>query len=277
METNSCLWKLGRRVLLASVLFSSNVFAGYVYDLSQKEFSGSGSDDTSTKILVDGAKIKMSGFDDSNEVIFDGSSQALMVVDHGKKSYIQMDKKSIEEFSAKLKEAMAEMERQLESVPPAQRKMMERMMKNKMPSMDQPKIETSVKRTGETDTISGYEAEKIEVSSSDGSSQELWVVPWSEIGGAEGIADAFTGMSSLFDELMGAISQMPMAGFAGGQAKSGWLDDLKSLEGFPVMAKAYDKGGKLISETLLSGIEEQAIDASEFKAPKGYKKQKMKM
>lgn len=274
MSNRSCLLKLGRGVLLASVVFVSNAFAGYVYDLSQKEANG---EDTNTKILVDGSKIKMLGFDASNEVIFDGSSQALILVDHGKKSYLQMDKESIAELTAKLEEAMAEMERQLESVPPAQRKMMERMMKGKMPQVDQPKIETTVKRTGETDTVAGYEAEKVEVSISDGTSQELWVVPWSEIGGAEGIADAFTGMSSLFDDLMGALSQGPMSGFAGGKSNSGWLEKLKSLEGFPVMAKAYDEAGKLVSETMLSNLEEKDIAAAEFKAPKGYKKQKLKM
>lgn len=278
MFTYCCLAKLGRSVLLASVFFVSNAFAGYVYDLSQKEVSGSGKEeDTIAKIFVDGGKIKMSGLGENNEVIFDGSSMALILVDHKKKSYLQMDQESIAELTSKLNDAMAEMERQLESVPPAQRKMMERMMKGKMPSMDQPKVETSVNRTGETDTIAGYKAEKVEVNSSDGSKQELWVVPWSKLGGSEEISEAFTGMSSLFDDLMGALSQGPMSGFAGGKSQSGWVDKLKGLEGFPVMAKAYDQAGKLVSETLLSDIEEVDIAASEFKAPKGYKRQKMKM
>ncbi|MDQ8201748.1 DUF4412 domain-containing protein [Pelagicoccus sp. SDUM812003] len=276
MSIHSCLQKLGRSVLLASVFLVSNAFAGHVYNLTHSDSEGGGEAESAT-ILVDGAKVKMSGLDEDSEVIFDGSSNTLIMVNHAEKSYLKMDKESIEELSAKLSQAMEEMERQLANVPPAQRKMMERMMKGKMPAMDEPEIETTVNRTGETDTVAGYEAEKVEVSSTDGSSQELWVVPWSKLGGAEDISQAFTGMSSLFDDLMGALSQGPMAGFVDGKLKSGWLGKLQSLEGFPVMAKVYDQAGELVSETLLSDIEERAIAGSEFKAPKGYKMQKMKM
>lgn len=269
---------LGRGVLLASAFFVNQLFGGYVYDLSQTDYSkGKSGKESVTTILVDGAKIKMSGFDATSEMIFDGESKTMMMVDHGRKSYFEMDQESIAEITSKLKDAMAEMERQLANVPPAQREMMERMMKGKMPGAGEERPTNTVKRTGEKDTISGYKVEKVEVSSSDGSGQELWVVPWSELKGSEELADAFKGMSSIYDELLGALSQGPMAGMIGQKMQSGWFNELKSIEGFPVAAKSFNQAGKLVSETMLSGIEEKDVDASEFTAPKKYKKQKFKM
>ncbi len=278
MRNQSCICKLGRYFVLAWLVVGSNVFAGYVYDLSQTEYQDNKpSAVENISILVDGVKMKLSGMEKSNEMIFDGGSKAMVVLDHERKSYFQIDEKSVAEISAKLDAAMAEMEAQLANMPPAQRAMMENMMKGKMPQGGQERPESTIVRTGKFDTISGYKAERVDVQSSDGKSQELWVAPWSALGGSEEVVDAFSGMSSLFNEMLGAFSQGPMAGMFSQRMQSGWMDKLKELDGFPVASKTFDQAGKLVSETMLSNIEEREIPASEFNVPKGYKQQKMKM
>lgn len=278
MTTRSSAWRLGLYFVLASLFAGSNGFAGFVYELSQTDYKGrKGSEETKISILVDGARMKMSGMGESGEMVFDGGSKSLMILDHSRKSYFQMDQESMAEMVGKLNAAMAEMEEQLASLPPAQRAMMEKMMKGKMPSVGQARPVSTVVRTGEMDTVSGNKAEKVEVKSSDGTSQELWVAAWSDLKGSDEVMDAFTGMSSLINEMLGAFSQGPMAGMFSQRMQSGWMSDLKELEGFPVVSKSFDDAGKLISETVLSNIEEQEIPASEFQAPKGYKKQKIKM
>ena len=266
----------GRGLLAASMLLLvSQAFGGYVYEFSQ---SGKGEKEGAAKIFVDGSKIKVAGFDEgAGEVIFDGKSQEMTIVNHKERSFMQLDRKTIEQLSAKIGDAMAQMEAQLAQMPPAQREMMERMMKDKMPTQAQAAPEPSILRTGVSDTVAGYKAEKIELAMPGGEKHELWVAPWKELKGSEGIADAFNGMSQLFDKMLSAFSQGPMGGMMSERMSSGWLDQLHALGGFPVMTRELNRAGKVVSETALQGIEEQDLAAADFKAPKGYKRQKIEM
>lgn len=260
----------GRRLVAASVLLlATRAFGGYVYELSPTESS----DAPGSRILVEGSKLKMALAGGSeSDVVYDGASQELLIINHKSKSYIGLDKGQIDKFSKQLSDAMAQMEQQLANVPPAQRKMMEKMMKDRMPQMGE-KIEVSVSRTGETETIAGYDTEKVEVRAGD-TRQELWVVDWAELEGSEQISAGMEGMSELFSGMMSAMSQSPMGKLFEGQ-QANLFGQFKEIGGFPVRSREYDASGKLVSELDLKGIESVSIDASEFRAPKGYKRQKM--
>lgn len=277
MANHKNIITLGRCLVAASVLVVSQTFAGYVYDLSQTEFrNGKEAAENDMKIMVEDSKVKMSGYgENEGEMIYDGSDQSMLIVDHKRKSYMKLDKKTIDDLAAQLKGAMAQMEEQLANMPPAQRKMMEKMMKDRMPKAAEPKAELSISRTGEKDTVAGYKAEKVELSSPDGVRRELWVTPWTELKGSEEITSSFEGMAEFFESMISAFSQGPMAGMMQNQAQTDWLDQMHKLEGFPVKTREYNAAGKVESETTLTGIEERDIADSEFKAPKGYKRQKM--
>src|SRR5690606_1935590 len=128
-----------------------------------------------------------------------------IILDHKRKSYTLLDKETVDEMAAQIQGAMAQMEEQLANMPPAQRKMMEGMMKNRMPQLGGEKLELIVKRTGDEDTIAGYEAERVDVSTSEGKQRELWVAPWSELEGSKEIAGSFTGMATMFESMMSAF------------------------------------------------------------------------
>ena len=61
--------------------------------------------------------------------IFDGGKQVLYIVDPARKTYMEMTKADVDQLSAQLQGAMAQMKAQLEKLPPAQRAQMEAMMK----------------------------------------------------------------------------------------------------------------------------------------------------
>ena len=65
-------------------------------------------------------------------VVFDGSKQILYMIDPGAKSYSEMTKADVDAAGARLGGAMAEMQKALESMPPAQRAQMEAMMKGRL-------------------------------------------------------------------------------------------------------------------------------------------------
>lgn len=263
---------MGRRLVAASVLlFATHAFGGYVYELAPSESS----DAPGSRIMVEGSKLKMAlGGSRESDIVYDGAAKELLIIDHKRKSYVGLGKEQIDKLSQKLTDAMAQMEQQLANVPPAQRKMMENMMKDRMPQLAE-QVEVLVSRTGETETIAGYNAEKVEVKTGD-TRQELWVVDWADLEGSEQISAGMEGMSELFSGLMSTLSQSPMGNMFEGQ-QANLFGQFKEIGGFPVRTREYDASGKLVSELALKGIESVSIDASEFRAPKGYKRQKMGM
>lgn len=268
---------MGRCLAAASVFLAAEALGGFVYDMAQTEFKGGKpGESVATEIKVEGSKIKMSGLGDENsEFIYDGTQQAMLILDHKRKSFMQLDKQTIDQIASQLGEAMKQMEEQMAAMPPAQRAMMEKMMKGKMPQGAEAQPELTVTRTGEKDTLSGFKAEKVEVGSAAGKQRELWVAKWSDLKGSEEVGEAFKGMSELFAGMMSAFSQGPMSQMFQRGGETNWIEQVQKLEGFPVLTREFDAAGKILSETALSQIREMAIPASEFEAPKGYKRQKL--
>jgi hypothetical protein len=64
-----------------------------------------------------------------NVTIFDGDKQVLYIVDPARKTYMEMTKADVDRLSVQMQGSMAQMQAQLEKMPPAQRAQMEAMMK----------------------------------------------------------------------------------------------------------------------------------------------------
>lgn len=260
------------RVLLCSFLLAvSFAQAGYTYEFVEKDSAGVGSTMT---VLVDGKSIRMSGGGGSDETIYQSDKEALLVLEHDRKEYLLIDKKAVVKISSEIEKAMAEMEEQLAMVPPAQRQMMEQMMKGSL--QQAPALpEVEIKRTGETDSIAGYECERVEIFADGIKTREAWIAPWDALEGADDIKVVFKSMSGMFEEMTKAFSQGPMAGMFASLGEAGAFEKLEELEGFPVKAVELDSRGNTSSETLLQTVTETDFDKDTFKAPKGYKRQKL--
>ncbi len=68
----------------------------------------------------------------SQVVIFDGTKQVLYMIDPAAKTYTEMTKADVDAAGAQLGDAMAQMQKALEGMPPAQRAQMEAMMKGRL-------------------------------------------------------------------------------------------------------------------------------------------------
>ena len=65
----------------------------------------------------------------TNVTIFDAGKQVLYIVDPARKTYMEMTKADVDRMSAQMQGSVAQMQAQLEKMPPAQRAQMEAMMK----------------------------------------------------------------------------------------------------------------------------------------------------
>ncbi|MDO8543446.1 MAG: DUF4412 domain-containing protein [Opitutaceae bacterium] len=114
--------------------------------------------------------------------------------------------------------------------------------------------EATLEKTGETEKILGYTAEKY-ISTYQGSKTELWL--------AEGLG-SFTGMA-----------KNPMGGGRGGSAPKAWERSLAGKPLFPLRVVDRDKSGKESFRMEATSIDKQALPDGMFTPPADYQKMDM--
>jgi len=276
---SSLLARVASCVFAGAFLLSAVASAGYVYTMHEGA-SGEEGAGASVRILADGGKVKFSNLGDvSADMVYDAKRNAMTMIDHREKRYMEIDQATVRRISEQIKRAMEQYEQALASAPPAQREMMERMMKERMPQLGAAERveEVEVRETDETKEVGGYEARLFEVAEDGRKARELWVAPWSSVPGSEDVAEAFEGMSSLFGEMVRSFSEGPLGGLFARGMESSWLAELKSVAGFPVLTREFDGAGQLVSETKLGAVEQREFDGSEFEPPEGYRRQNLDM
>ncbi|HVG69863.1 MAG TPA: hypothetical protein VM819_03105, partial [Vicinamibacterales bacterium] len=98
--------------------------------ITQRVTSGGAPITVRTQIEATRTRTEMAGPNGVvNVTIFDGGKQVLYIVDPAGKTYMEMTKADVDRLSAQMQGSMAQIQAQLEKMPPAQRAQMEAMMK----------------------------------------------------------------------------------------------------------------------------------------------------
>ncbi len=175
------------------------------------------------------------------------------------KTYSEMTFAELEKFvqqaMSKSDEKMAAFREKMKNMPEEQRKMMEKMMGDKMPGQAK-EGSLDVKNAGEKKTIGGYSCTRYVVSREGKEQMEFWTTK---------DVKAFDSMRKDFEEYTKRMSAMnPMIG-------KGYFEAIRKIEGFPMETKM----GDIVSD--VTKIEKRSIPASEFEVPAGYTKVKSKL
>jgi hypothetical protein len=188
------------------------------------------------------------------------------IIDDQRKAYREMDKASMQNTMDQAGAAMKQMQERMKNMPPEQRAQMEKMMGANMPGMAPGKKDVyESKDTGKSDTVDGRKCRVWNLLKNAKLQEEVCVVPFSALPGKEDFQKTFKELAEAFEGLAGAIPG------AGDQTKA-----RSAINGYPVRVRPYDDAGKLRGvETVLKTWKEEAIPASTFDVPAGYKKQEM--
>lgn len=259
--------------LLAGMLLPTFLHAGWVYEMEKTE--GDGEPET-IRMYVQGDQLAVED-PSGHSMIYDRASQSMQVVDHGNETYTVIDQATIENMSERLDQAMEQYEKALEKVPAAQREMMERMMKERMPDLAEAKEkaerETSIRTPGESKKVGGYKAILSEYYVDGTKGGEFWTVPWDKLKGSEAVAASFKDFSGFVDGMMKALSRGPAGDFIDAQSGAqNLLRQIGELDGFPVLTRTFGEEGNLLNETVLKGVESRDIESKTFRAPDNYKR-----
>jgi len=262
-------------ILTAALLgFSGIAHAGVIIKI-QNENVSSGKPAESSVMKIEGNRMRADSGAETT-MIFLGDTDEMYIVDHNKKTYMVMDRETIEAMGAKMSEAMKQMEAALANVPPEQREMMEKMMKGKMKGMPSstPRSEPVVTSLGQSDTVSGIGCEWQQVSRDDVVELKACVGQYSDFPASDDVRQISEEMKEFVSSLTEAVSSITSGPGPLGAVMASPMSAM-ALDGFPLISEHF-QDGKLANRTRFQSVEEGSISGEEFTPPSGYKKQDIK-
>lgn len=200
-------------------------------------------------------KFKSADLTNGEDMILRFDKELMWNINHKDKTYTEM---TFADMQQGMKNMQSAFEEQMKKMSPEERKAMQEMMGKGMGKMffDQSSIEISLKRTGKTKTILGYDCEQVYFNLDDMPMLEMWV----------------TTKLSMGSEWIDIYEKMVMMRFK-------ISAEARKLRGLPLVSKVTTEMGmgKMETITETTRVVKTAVADSEFEVPKGYKKQSMKM
>lgn len=182
----------------------------------------------------------------------------LYIIDESDKSYITFDKATMEQVAKKLNAALAQ-------VPPEVRAQLEQQLGGGQ------KWTVDIKDTGKSDKVDGRTCKLWDVTRDGQLDEQICVVPYSALPGKEDFQTVFASFAKSFEEFAKSVPMLA------GKMENEFSAQLKA-NGFPVRRRAYGAENKLSDdETLVKVWREEAVPASMFEIPAGYKQKQMDM
>ena len=212
-------------------------------------------------------------------VLFFGETDEMYMVDHKKRTYLVMDRETIEALGEQMSQVMKQMEAALAQVPPEQRAMMEKMMKDKMggDSSYEPPSEPVVRSTGESASVSGIACDWKEITRDDVLSERACVCDQGAIAGGKemvAIAHEMKDFAAGLMKMANSASSFKM--FGGGTMGDFAMGMTPELGGFSLISENFDGEGKLMRRSTFQSADTVSVPDEEFTPPSDYKKQTIK-
>ncbi|HKE45011.1 MAG TPA: hypothetical protein VKB41_10795 [Steroidobacteraceae bacterium] len=191
-------------------------------------------------------------------------------VDKSTKSYHVMDKATMEQLGARLKEVRAQaqerMKAELDKMPPDQRKQVEEMMaKQGMgPGAKPAKRSLDATDTGKNETVNGRSCHLWDITRDGALDQQYCVAAFSALPGGNEIQDLMQKYQAFFEQM----SELMSGG--GGDTMREEFELWKKLSGYPMVTRSYAAGKLEPGETIVKTWQAQSVPASMFEVPSDY-------
>jgi hypothetical protein len=191
----------------------------------------------------------------------------IYVIDQDDKTYVVLDKATMEQLGKQMSAAMEKMKEQLAKMPPEQRAQLEQMMGIQsgggaggwtMDAVD----------TGKSDKVDGRACKVWDVKVNDQPDHQICVVPYSALPGTEDFKTVFEKFARVFEDMAKNLPQLS-------GAMNNQMSALRKVNGFPMRTRSYENGRLAPEEQVVKVWREEAIPASMFEVPAGYQQKRM--
>ena len=248
-----------RRLFILAVLLSSLTAATIAQSgegilITQRVTSGGAPLTIQLQIQAARMRTEMAGPEGvTNVTIFDGGKGVLYNIDPVQRTYTEMTKADVAQLGAQLKVGPAEIQAQIEKLPPAQRAQMEAMMKG-----------VELTRSG-SDKVGRWTCDNYELTLAGQKIGERCTVTLATLG--------FTAADFDVMNQMGAFYSVIASQLAGQLPGQGGVDAQGGAD-FPVRTVLMTPGGTVTTEVIEAS--RQTFSDSSFAVPAGFTKQNIK-
>lgn len=219
-----------------------------------------------SEMLIEGKNVAMT-MDKAATVIVRGKDQQAWVLDHTQKRYMVFDDQTMKRLQQQIEASMAQMEKMMAQMPPAQRAQVQQQMKamraakaGKTPPID-------VKKVSKFKKLMGKRCQLYELRQGGKVIGRAWVAPYGTLGPLAEPAKALKGLSSFYEKMS---RSSPM--LADPQATR--MVKAMSIEGLALVWEEIDHG-KVVRTTRVVEMKPMKVAAASFMPPKAYHKQEL--
>jgi len=241
-------------------IFTTAINADVVMTSTQENYDGEEEITVKTYIGPKAVRTEAVGTDTDHIFIFREDKDLYWVIDNKKKTYMEITGEDMKKINQQMEQARKAYEEQMKNLPPEQRKMIEKMMKDKMPT-SVPEIE--YKKIGSGVKVNHWTCDRYDGYSDGVKVEEVWTVDWKNLGLSPEDFSVLLSMSNFF-------RKFPQAGFKFIKVSS--EKEVKTgYPGIPVKMIDYSDGKKK-SKMEIVKIEKKDVEYSLFELPGGLKK-----
>jgi len=247
------------RIAIGAVLFLCPLWAGVRMRGELKDVKSGALTEQSFLLDTNRVRVDIKGPQGNMSMILlmAGDNPRLLMLDHGKGEYYEMDKKSMDQMSQQVSGAMAQMEQQLKNLPPEQRAMMEKMMKGKMPmSQGAPAAAPIVYTARGPSNMNGYRCTMYDGVREGQKVVEACAAEPSQLNVSPADFQGFENMKKFFDDLKKNMPNMPFASAGASVSESG-------PKGFPVHQKQF-RSGEVVNQFDLKELQSATFTDGDF-------------
>ncbi|MCL5038131.1 MAG: DUF4412 domain-containing protein [Chloroflexi bacterium] len=260
------------RIFIAAVFLflfvAGSATAGVYMDVVGQTFSDR-PDTINTKIYIESDRLRADSKGSGQDLIFiyRADKDLVWVINNNDRTYMELTRADMEKFGDKMKQARKQFEDQMANMPPEQRAMMEKMMKDKMPQMsEQKKSEVVYNKTGSGIAVNKWVCDKYDGTEGGKRIEEVWTTDLKSIG-------LNTGDFKVFDSFVEFFKALPKGNFGFEKYGSAQGNKGKSFSGIPIKTVEYEANGRKARMTEVKDISNKKNDASLFNLPAGLMKQ----
>lgn len=199
-------------------------------------------------------------------VIF--KDDVLYTIDTQQKSYMMLDRPTIQRAVEQLGPALKQMQEMLAKMPPEQRAQLEKRMGTSLNPNGKAAVET-VRKTSRSDKIAGYACNYNEVLRDDVVVTEACVTSVAALKGSQELVDASAKVAAFMKQVTEGID-LPWVR----QMTERQVDNYSQLGGIPVKARRFN-AGKAVFESSLQSFKSEAVPATMFEVPTGYTRKEL--
>jgi len=251
-------------VVLTLGMLSPPVEAGLMMVYEQESYDQPGKEAMTVYMDKDRMRTETKGGSADQVFIFRGDKKLYWMIDNRERTYTEITREDLKKLKGKMDEATRTLDEQMKNMPPEQRKMMEAMMKDRMPKQP-PK--TVFRKVASGVTVNRWVCDQYDGVIGGEKKEEVWTADPGQFDLRPEEVQVFDSLREFSEEF--SKQGMPFYRIEKEKGKKG--DD---YTGVPVRMIRFSRGKK-VERMELTGVQRKEVAPSMFELPAGYKKKEM--